>query len=151
MVICTSVARGIFRHAQAERFVRANRLHLHDRGARVRDVRIVAGRVFDDVWRAVAVGVGAVAGWAHLHELRIELAEDFDQVGLRGQDGVDVLIDSRHFIEAGAEQLDAAPGEQLPGRAHQVKDCIALVRLITRPAPCDALVSDSGEPLQRTT
>ena len=49
----------------------------------------------------------------HLHELRIELAEDFDQIGLRGHDGVDVLIDTRHFIEAGGEQLDAALGEQL--------------------------------------
>ena len=52
---------------------------------------------------------GAVAGWTHLHELRIELAEDFDQVGLRGHDGVDVLIDTRHFIEDGGDQLDAAP------------------------------------------
>src|SRR5205814_1339596 len=60
---------------------------------------------------------GAVAGWAHLHELRIELAEDFDQIGLRGHDGVDVLIDTRHFIEAGAEQLDAALSEQLLRRA----------------------------------
>lgn len=85
---------------------------------------------------------GAVAGRAHLHELRIELAEDFDQVGLRGHDGVDVLIDTRHFIEAGGEQFDAAL---------QVKDCIAFVRLITRPAPCDAECSDSGEPLPRTT
>ena len=60
---------------------------------------------------------GAVAGRAHLHELRIELAEDFDQIGLRGHDGVDVLTDTRHFIEAGAEQLDTALGEQLLGRA----------------------------------
>ena len=28
----------------------------------------------------------------HLHELRIELTEDFDQIGLRSHDGVDVLI-----------------------------------------------------------
>ena len=49
---------------------------------------------------------GAVTAWAHLHELRIELAEDFDQVGLRGHDGVDVLIDTRHLIEAGAEELN---------------------------------------------
>jgi hypothetical protein len=93
---------------------------------------------------------GAVAGRAHLHQLRIELAEDFDQIGLRGHDGVDVLIDTRHFIEAGAEQLDAALGEQLLRGAPR-ECCIALVRLITRPAPCDALVSDSGEPLPRTT
>ena len=72
-----------------------------------------------------------------------KLAEDFDQIGLRGHHGVDVLIDTRHFI-------DAAFGEQLLRRV-QVKDCIAFVRLITRPAPCDALVSDSGEPLPRTT
>ena len=44
---------------------------------------------------------GAFARRAHLHELRIELAEDFDQIGLRGHAGVDVLIDTRHFIEAG--------------------------------------------------
>jgi len=61
--------------------------------------------------------ISAVARWAHLLELRIELAEDFDQIGLRGHDGVDVLIDARHFIEPGAEQLDAALGEQLLGRA----------------------------------
>src|ERR1700674_4137823 len=60
---------------------------------------------------------GAVAGRAHLRELRIKLAEDFDQIGLRGHDGVDVLIDTRHFIETGGEQLDAALGEQLLGRA----------------------------------
>ena len=30
---------------------------------------------------------------AHLHELRIELAEDFDQISLRGHDGVDVFVD----------------------------------------------------------
>jgi hypothetical protein len=30
---------------------------------------------------------------------------------------VDVLIDARHFIEAGAEQFDPALGEQLLGRA----------------------------------
>lgn len=52
---------------------------------------------------------GAVAGGAHLDELRIELAEDFDQIGLRGHDGVDVLIDTRHFIEAGGKQFAAAP------------------------------------------
>jgi hypothetical protein len=70
-------------------------------------------------WRpAFAVSVfGAVAGWAHFHELRIELGEDFDQVGLRGHDGVDVLIDTWHLIEAGAEQFDAAFGEELFGRA----------------------------------
>jgi hypothetical protein len=93
----------------------------------------------------------ALTGWAHLHELRVELPEDFDQVGLRGHHGVDVLVDTRHFIEAGAEQLDAALGEQVLGRALGEGLHIALVRLITRPAPCDALLSDSGEPLPRTT
>ena len=69
-----------------------------------------------------------------------------DQIGLRGHDGVDVLIAPRHFIEAGGEQFDAALGEpfrqtQGPERSRmgsflvalQVKDCIAFVRLITRP------------------
>ena len=46
-----------------------------------------------DVRRVSASVFGAVARRAHFHELRIELAEDFDQVGLRGHDGVDVLID----------------------------------------------------------
>jgi hypothetical protein len=78
------------------------------------------------------------------------MAEDFDQIGLRGRDGVDVLIDTRHLI-------DAALSSSTPRSARSflvallVKNCIALVRHITRPAPCDALVSDAGEPLPRTT
>ena len=56
---------------------------------------------------------GTVAGRTHLYELGIEPAEDLNQIGLRGHDRVDVLVDTRHFIEARGEQLDTALGQQL--------------------------------------
>src|ERR1700730_4448686 len=59
----------------------------------------------------------ALAGGAHLHELRIEPAEDLDQIGLRGHNDLNVLIDAWHFIETGGEQFDTAFSKQLPWRA----------------------------------
>jgi hypothetical protein len=94
--------------------------------------------------------LSAVAGWAHLHQLRVKPTKDTDQIGLGGHDGVDVLINTRYFIKAGGEKLNAQLSEQLPRRA-QVKDCIAFARLMIRPAPCDAECSDWGKPLPRTT
>ena len=132
----------------------------------------------------------AVADRSHLHKLRIELAApfreaqgpepaegDFDQVGLSGRDGVDVLIEtgtsSRPALSSSTPRsasrfdklkaLSLSKGSFLV--ALQMKDCIALVRLVTRPAkaegdsggwrasepPCDAPCSDSGEPSTRTT
>jgi hypothetical protein len=75
--------------------------------------------------------------------------EDFNQIGLRGHDGVDVLIDTRHFVEP-AESNSTPRSARSFLVALQVKDCIAFVRLITRPAPCDAECSDAGEPLAVT-
>jgi hypothetical protein len=54
---------------------------------------------------------------AHLHQLWIEPAKDFDEICLRSHDRVDVLIDAGHFIETGGKKLHAALGQQLPGRA----------------------------------
>ena len=74
-------------------------------------------RIREAVTRLEGVSVfGAVASGAHLHELRVESTEDFDQIGLGSHDGVDVFIDTWHFIEAGREKLDATLGEQLSGR-----------------------------------
>jgi hypothetical protein len=36
----------------------------------------------------------------HLNKARIESPQDIDEVGLRGHDGVDVLVDTRNLIEA---------------------------------------------------
>lgn len=64
-------------------------------------------------WAAVLLGLlifGFFAGGAHFDEFGVEAAEDFDEVGLGGHDGVDVFVDSGDFIESGGDEVDAVLG-----------------------------------------
>ena len=44
--------------------------------------------------------LGRFSGWGHLDDARLESGEGLDEVGLRGHDVVDVLVDHRHFVES---------------------------------------------------
>src|ERR1051326_5186661 len=43
---------------------------------------------------------------AHLHDLRIELADDFDQVFLCRHHLADVLVNARHFVRSSRQYVD---------------------------------------------
>lgn len=93
----------------------------------------------------------ALAAGGHFHQAGIELAEDRHEVVLGGHDFADHFVGHGHFIEAGADEGDAAfaqetvhvlPIEFLVGRfpAH-----------VARSVSCEAESSDSAFPLPLTT
>ena len=55
----------------------------------------------------------ALPARAHLHQFRIEPAQDVDQISLRGHDRVDVFVNSGNFIESCAQQGDVALSEHV--------------------------------------
>ena len=62
------------------------------------------------LWLADGVGCSVLRFLplgGHLHQTRIEPAERLHQIGLRGHHGIDVFVGQRHFINAGAEQVDS--------------------------------------------
>ena len=64
------------------------------------------------VGRAPTPTAGSILGTftvrRHFDQLGIELAEDLHKIHLSGHDLVNVLVDSRHFIEASRDELHAA-------------------------------------------
>ncbi len=54
----------------------------------------------------------ALPAWTHLHEFRIEPAQDVDKIGLRSHDRVAVFVNSGNFIESRAQQGDVALPER---------------------------------------
>ena len=65
--------------------------------------------------------MGADADWAHLYGLRVELVEDFDQIRLRGHDGVNVLIDTSASGPAESNSTPRSTNSFFV--ALQMKDC----------------------------
>jgi len=57
--------------------------------------------------------LGFIAIRAHLHDARLELAEDLHEVGLRSHDAVHVFVHAGHLVDANAEELDTSGGELL--------------------------------------
>lgn len=49
----------------------------------------------------------------HLDDPGVEAGDDFDEVGLGGHDGFDVLVHRGHFVEAGGDQVHLALLQQL--------------------------------------
>ncbi len=81
---------------------------------------------------ALIFGLAAVA--AHLDDLRVEPRDDIHEIRLLGHHLEDVLVDERHFVGTGADDVHALRGEILLDGSEVVL-LKAAVRLIRRPAP----------------
>ena len=86
----------------------------------------------------------------HFHEARFKPRKRLDEIGLRRHHLVDVLVRHRHFIEAADKSVTPRSRRNRWATSH-VNICFAFVRLIRRPTPCAAELSDAATPFPRTT